>query len=49
MRNGKLIADFTRGAKWIAIAPPDRVFLGNVAGHPVSTVLRTHLIDLSAT
>ena len=27
---GKLTLDFTHGAQWIAIAPPDRVLLGNV-------------------
>jgi hypothetical protein len=52
---GKLVADFSKGAKWIGISPPDRVLLGNVdrvrlrlsgegAGHTVHLFLRTHFM-----
>lgn len=47
--------DFSKGARWVAIVPPDRVLLGNVGkirlrvrgaaqGHPVRIVLRTHFM-----
>ena len=50
----RLVLDFTHGASWIGIAPPDRVLLGSVsrlririhgAGvHPVRLSLRTHFM-----
>ncbi len=50
----RLVLDFTHGASWVGIAPPDRVLLGNVsrlririhgAGvHPVRLLLRTHFM-----
>ena len=53
--HGKLTLDFTRGASWLGIAPPDRVLLGNVgkvrirvtsssASHPLHLYLRTHFM-----
>ncbi len=51
----RLLADFSQGAAWISIAPPDRVLLGNVdklrlrvrgnaSGHPLHWYLRTHFM-----
>ncbi len=58
--HGKLVLDFTHGASWIGIAPPDRVILGNVgkihlglrrtgSGHPVDVYLRTHFMTFHKT
>jgi hypothetical protein len=57
---GKLILDFTKGADWIGIAPPDTVLLGNVgavklhvegasAKHPLHLFLRTHFMTFHQT
>ena len=57
---GKLVLDFTHGASWIGIAPPDRVILGNVgririgfrsvsAAHPLHVYLRTHFMTFHKT
>lgn len=51
--HGKLLLDFTRGASWIGVSPPDRVLLGNAGkirirmgpvSHPVHVYLRTHFM-----
>jgi len=53
-------ADFSQGARWISVAVPDRVLLGNVdkirvrakgtaGGHPVRLVLRTHFMTFQKT
>ena len=53
--DGKLMADFSKGAEWIGISPPDRVLLGYVdkvrlrlsahsAGYTVRLLLRTHFM-----
>jgi hypothetical protein len=55
LEGSRLVLDFTRGASWIGISPPDRVILGNVskiririqgpaAGHPVHLFVRTHFM-----
>lgn len=53
--HGRLLLDFTHGASWVGVAPPDRVLLGNVGKirirmrgaaetHPVHLYLRTHFM-----
>jgi hypothetical protein len=60
LEGGKLVLDFSRGAEWIGIAPPDRVLLGNVgkvrlrvrgasAAHPLHLYLRTHFMKFHRT
>jgi hypothetical protein len=58
--HGKLSLDFTRGASWIGLQPPDRVLLGNVGkvrirvrttstAHPAHLYLRTHFMAFNKT
>ena len=60
IEGGRLVLDFTRRARWIGIAAPDRVILGSVSkirirmkgaagGHAIHLFLRTHFMTFHKT